>query len=97
MFFNNKNKINIAGTWVDHEGKRIEFLSDGTIHTEKDRYDSLHADTYEIMDEGYLKWGQYDAGWIAYSYTYWNIKINGKHMTLTMKDNPNYIIELTKE
>lgn len=90
------SKINIVGTWVTDKGEKIEFLSDGTVH-EGDNYDNLNADTYEIMDEGYLKWGKYDAGWIEYRYTYWDIKLNGNHLTLTKRDNPNNVIELTKE
>lgn len=88
-------KESIIGSWVTEDGERIEFLSDGTIHEEG--YDSLNADTYEIMKEGYLKWGKYDASWIEYRYTYWDIDINGKHMTLTMRDNPDYYLKLTRD
>ena len=59
--------------------------------------DNLYTDTYEIMDEGYLKWGTYDSAWIDYKYTYWDIKINGNHLTLTSRNNPDNVIELTKE
>lgn len=90
------SKINIVGAWITDDGERIEFLSDGTLH-EGDYYDNLYADTYEIMDEGYLKWGTYDSAWIDYKYTYWDIKINGNHLTLTSRNNPDNVIELTKE
>ena len=96
MFLKNDSGNNIIGRWHSENGRVIEFLSDGTIHT-GDGYDSLHADTYEIMDEGYLKWGKYDTAWISYRYTYWDIEINGNHLTLTSKDNPEHIIELTRE
>ena len=93
IFLNRKPSI--IGRWVTDDGKHIEFLSDGTVH--KNGYDSLYADTYEVMDEGYLKWGEYDSAWIQYRYTYWDISINGNHMTLTNRNNSNYTIELTKE
>ena len=57
----------------------------------------MFPDVYEILDEGYLKIGEYDAGWIAYEYTYWEIEIRGNHMTLTRKENPEIQIELTRE
>ena len=87
-------KTNITGRWITSDGETVEFLSDGTIH--QNGYDSLYPDTYEIMEEGYLKWGQYDAGWIEYRYTYWDVNIEGNHLTLTMRNNPDYVIELTK-
>lgn len=90
------SKTNIVGKWKTDDGKVVEFLSDGTLH-EGGSYDSLNADTYEIIDEGYLKLGQYDAAWIQYRYTYWDINISGNKMTLTLRNNPNKIIELTKE
>lgn len=90
------SKINIIGTWITDDGERIEFLSDGTFH-EGDYYDNLYADTYEIMDEGYLKIGKYDASWIQYRYTYWDIEISGNQLTLIMRDNPDNVINLTKE
>lgn len=88
--------VDITGAWLSDDGNRIEFMSDGTLQ-EGDYYDDLHADTYEIMDEGCLKWGKYDAGWVAYSYTYWDISLKGKKLTLTKRDNPDYVIELTRE
>ena len=85
----------IAGSWVTEDGTVIEFLSDGTVH--EDGYESLYADIYEIMDEGYLKWGKYDASWIEYRYTYWDIEINGNNMILTMRNNPDNTISLTRQ
>lgn len=94
LFHQKENRVNITGRWINENGNYIEFLSDGTIH--KNGYDSLHADTYEIMEEGYLKWGSYDTAWVTYRYTYWDININGSHLILTQR-NSNTVIELTKE
>lgn len=88
-------KRDILGKWVTEKGETIEFLSDGSIH--RDGYDDLNADTYEIMDEGYLKWGEYSAAWIEYKYTYWDVKISGNEMTLTERDNKDNIKKFTKE
>lgn len=89
------HKESIVGRWIDDNGESIEFLSDGTIH--ENGYDDLYADTYEIMEEGYLKWGKYSAGWMDYEYTYWDIDLKGNHMTLTQRDHSNRVISLTKE
>lgn len=36
-------------------------MSDGTVDTYL-HSSSVKADTYELLEEGYLKWGIYDAG-----------------------------------
>lgn len=95
LFATKKNKVDITGRWLTEEGGSIEFLSDGTFH--EDGYDSLYADTYEIMDEGYLKWGRYDASWIDYRYSYWDLELKGKNMTLTSRANPDYSMQLFRE
>ncbi len=87
----------ILGKWVTDEGDSMEFISDGTVRRDGDGSRSMFPDVYEILDEGYLKIGEYDAGWIAYEYTYWEIEIRGNHMTLTRKENPEIQIELTRE
>ena len=69
-------------------------MSDGTI--DEGSGSSLNADTYEILDEGYLKWGKYDGSWIEYKYTYWKVKLDGNTLTLTLKNNPDYILVFTK-
>lgn len=89
------NKTNICGVWTTSSGDVLEFLSDGTIL--ETGHSNMHPDTYVITDEGYLKLGHYDASWIEYHYTYWDIEINGNTMKLISRDNPNSIIELKKE
>ena len=96
FFALHSSKTNIVGTWITDDGEIIEFLSDGTLH-EGGHYDSLYADTYEIMDEGYLKWGEYSESWIEYKYTYWNIAISENSLTLTKRDEPTRVIELAKQ
>lgn len=96
IFLHSPKKYNITGVWTTTDGEQIEFMSDGTLQ-EGDYYTSLYADTYEIMDEGYLKWGKYDTSWIEYKYTYWNISLKGDKLTLTRRDDPEEIIELTKK
>jgi len=88
--------VNVLGKWVTDDGKYIEFLSDGTMETDI-RYSKKNPCTYEILPDGYLKWGIYDPAWIQYSYDYWKIEIKGKKMVLTSKDKPDKIIELSKE
>lgn len=92
---NNGSNNKITGKWITENGQTIEFLSDGTIH--RGGYDSLHADTYGITDKGYLKWGAYDAAWIAYRYTYWDIEISGNYLTLISRNNSDYKLELKRE
>lgn len=69
IFLHSPKKYNITGVWTTTDGEQIEFMSDGTLQ-EGDYYTSLYADTYEIMDEGYLKWGKYDTSWIEYDKVY---------------------------
>lgn len=88
-------KPNIVGVWETENGNRIEFLSDGTFH-EEGHYTDLNANTYEITDEGYLKMGEYDAGWLQYRYVYADMEIKGKTMTLTRRDYPDETVQLTK-
>lgn len=95
ILFNLFNKKDITGRWIDEDGDYFEFLSDGTIHQNGD--DGLYFDTYEITDEGYLKWGKYSAGLIDYKYKYWIISISGDKMTLTEKENPKYSMVLQRE
>lgn len=96
FFFGRNNKPNIAGTWITDEGTIIEFMSDGTMH-EENSHTSLYADTWELMDEGYLKLGTYDTAWIAYRYSYWEVDFGGNKMTLTNRDNAEISISLTKK
>lgn len=96
IFSNSDSKgISILGKWVTSDGEYIEFLSDGIMNT------NIHKtygnpDTYELLEEGYLKWGIYDAGWIQYDYTYWTVDMDGDRMTLTFKDDNTRRIILNK-
>ena len=77
------------------DGEAVEFMSDGTVHMVGDS--SMHPATYEIMKEGYIKFGEYDGGWLTYRYTYWDVEIKGNRMTWTKRDNPDRQISFTKE
>lgn len=88
-------KKNILGTWSCDDGY-VEFLSDGTLSTNLHSV-SVKADTYELLEEGYLKWGRYDASWLQFEYTYWEVELSDNQLTLTMKDNPDASITLTKQ
>lgn len=95
-FSGGEEKVNILGTWSTDDGKYIEFLSDGTIKTDM-HYVSVKPNTYEILSDGYLKWGEYDAAWIQYFYTYYKLEVRGNNMTLTSKEDVTEIIKLTKQ
>ena len=58
---------------------------------------SVKSDTYELLEEGYLKWGIYDAGWLQYDYTYWKVELSKDQLTLSLKDDPEDSITLYKE
>lgn len=88
-------KNNILGKWVCDEGY-IEFLSDGTLNTDLHKV-SVKADTYELLEEGYLKWGHYDAGWLQFDYTYWKVDISNNQLTLSLKDEPDKSITFIKQ
>ena len=82
----------ITGKWI-YNGQVIEFLSDGTIFY--DGCSDMYPPTYEITDEGYLKIGVYDYGWVTYEYTYLTIDSDGDILTLTDKANTDrvYVLE----
>jgi len=96
VWLSGDDKSKIVGTWATDDGKYIEFLVDGTIKTDM-HYVEINPNTYEILSDGSLKWGEYDAGWIQYFYSYWDLDVSGKNMTLTSKDDPTEIIKLTKQ
>lgn len=89
------NTTNILGTWYTVDGEYVEFFSDGTIDTNIHNV-SVNPDTYEILEEGYLKWGEYDPSWIQYFYTYWDFNINGNKLTLSSREDET-TITLTRE
>lgn len=89
------SKVSILGYWTTETGKYIEFLSDGTMNTDIHEV-KVNPDTYQILDEGYLKWGRYDKSWIQYFYTYWDIEFNEDKMILSSREDDK-VINLSKK
>ena len=92
---NSVSKKKLLGTWKCDQGY-VEFMSDGTVDTNL-HSSSVKSDTYELLEEGYLKWGIYDAGWLQYDYTYWKVELSKDQLTLSLKDDPEDSITLYKE
>ncbi len=95
LIINSGHKQSVIGKWYSDDGISIEFLSDGTL-IYNDDYTHSHPDIYEVIDDEYLKIGEYNAAWIEYRYTYWNYDFKSSTLILTSKDNPDDIIRLTK-
>lgn len=97
FLINRKDSVSLLGRWETEEGHYVNFISDGTMDTDL-HYVWDNPDTYEILEEGYLKWGKYIPTMVQYKYTYWEITMDGKDiMVLTSREDSSNIIRLIRK